>query len=255
VADRNNELEGKVAIVTGSSRNIGRVTAEELARAGAALVINAFQAEDLCEEVAAGIRAAGGRAIARMADIRDPAAVNRLAEAAISEFGGVDIVVHNAAQRQRKPFDELTREDFQNVIDLSILGCFQLAKATVPSMKARGGGSIIGVGGMNSYLGQKDRAHLMVAKAGLNMYIRGLALDLAEFGIRANQVVVGTYDTTRGSGPPTPEEAATRIARVPLGREGVPQDMANLIRFLVGPAGDYITGQTIHSNGGAFMNA
>lgn len=251
---RERELEGKVAIVTGSARNIGRAIAEELSRAGACVVINALQAEALCETVAQGIRDSGGEALAVMADCRKPEAVDSLAKAAIDAFGGIDILVHNAAQRVRKSFDELTRDDFQNVIDLSILGCFHLAKATVPSMRERGGGAIVGVGGMNSYLGQKHRSHLMVAKAGLNQYIRGLALDLAEDGITANQVVVGTYDT-RGSDSTLSQEAiASRVERIPLGREGVPQDMANLVRFLVGPGGSFITGQTIHSNGGVFMN-
>jgi len=109
-----------------------------------------------------------------------------LAKVAVNAFGGIDILVRNAAQRVQKSFDELTRDDFQNVIDLSILGCFHLAKATVPSMRDRGGGAIIGVGGMNSYLGQKHRSHPMVGKAGLNQFIRGLALDLAEDGITAN---------------------------------------------------------------------
>ncbi len=94
---------------------------------------------------------------------------------------------------------------------------------------------------------------VMAAKMGMNQYVRGLSLDLAEFGIRANQVVVGTYDTVRDSSTAAPRRA-DQIATVPLGREGVPQDLANLIRYLVGPGGDYITGQTIHSNGGAFMN-
>jgi len=254
MAELVNELAGKVAIVTGSARNIGRTTAEELARAGASLVINAVQAEELCTEVATGIRAAGGKAIPVMADCSDPDDIERLAQAAIAEFGGIDILVHNAAQRQRKSFDELTREDFMKVIDLSILGCFHLAKACVPSMRERGGGAIIGVGGLNSYLGQKGRSHLMVAKAGLNQYIRGLALDLAEDGITANQVVVGPYDTRDPDSPMTKDQIAARVAGIPVQREGLPQDMADLIRFLVGPGGRFITGQTIHSNGGAFMN-
>ncbi len=255
MVDLVNELDGKVAIVTGSARNIGRATAEELARAGAAVVINAVQSQDLCEDVAEGIRAAGGRAIPVIADCGKPDDIERLAQAAIAEFGGIDILVHNAAVRQGRSFDALTREDFQRVIDLSILGCFHLAKATVPSMRERGGGAIIGVGGLNSYKGQKGRSHLMVAKAGLNMYIRGLALDLAEYGITANQVVVGPYDTRGPDSAMTTEQIEARIGGIPIGREGLPQDMADLIRVLVGPAGSFITGQTIHSNGGAFMNA
>ena len=122
-----NELEGKVAIVTGSARNIGRVTAEELARAGASLVINALQDQELCNKVAEGIRDNGGNAIAIMADCSDPEAINRMAQTAINEFGGIDILVHNAAVRERKSFDDLELTDFQKVINLSILGCFHLA--------------------------------------------------------------------------------------------------------------------------------
>ncbi len=250
-----NELEGKVAIVTGSARNIGRATAEELASAGAAVVINALQAKDLCEEVAENINAKGGRAVPVMADCSKPDEIEALAQAAIKAFGGIDILVHNAATRNPKSFDDLTREDFQQVIDLSILGCFHLAKATVPSMRARGGGAIIGVGGLNSYVGRKGRSHLMVAKAGLNMYIRSLALDLGPDGITANQVVVGPYNTRAPDSTMTGEQIQARIDGVPVKREGLPQDMADLIRFLVGPAGTFITGQTIHSSGGAFMNA
>ncbi|MDE0814177.1 MAG: SDR family oxidoreductase [Alphaproteobacteria bacterium] len=251
MVDLVNELEGKVAIVTGSARNIGRVTAEELARAGAAVVINALSRKSLCEEVAEGICAAGGRAIPVMADCRDKDSIDAMATAAIREFGGIDILVHNAAVRHNIHFDDMTFDHLKDPIALSIHGMFHLAKATVPSMKQRGGGSIIGVGGMNSHRGSTGRSHLMAAKMGMNQYVRGLSLDLAEFGIRANQVVVGTYDTVRDASTAAPRR---NLVNIPLGREGVPQDMANLVRYLVGPGGDYITGQTIHSNGGAFLN-
>jgi 3-oxoacyl-[acyl-carrier protein] reductase len=253
MVDLVNELEGKVAIVTGSARNIGRATAEELARAGACVVINALSRQDLCEEVAEGINAAGGRAIPVMADCRDADSINAMAAAAIKEFGGVDILVHNAAARHNIHFDDMTFDHMQDPIRLSLFGLFHLAKAVVPSMKERDGGAIIGVGGMNSHRGSVGRSHLMAAKMGMNQYIRGLSLDLGPFGIRANQVVVGTYDTVRDSSTASPRRP-DQIAKVPLGREGVPQDMANLIRYLVGPGGDYINGQTIHSNGGAYLN-
>ena len=248
------ELDGKVAIVTGSARNIGRTTAEELAHAGAAVVINAVQAKDLCEEVVAGIRAKGGRAIPFLADVRDAAAVNAMAAAAVKEFGGIDILVHNAAVRSNTGIEDMDFETFRNSVEISIHGCFHLAKAVLPSMKTRGSGTIIGVGGMTSTKGAPGRAHTMAAKMGLGAFIRGLAYDLAPYGIRANQVVVGTYDTVRANNPSASSHSPLKDLKIPLGRKGVPQDLANLIRFLVGPAGDYITGQTIHSNGGAFMN-
>ena len=254
MADMVNELEGKVAIVTGSSRNIGRATAEELARAGAAVVVNAVQAKDLCEEVAEGIRAAGGKAIPVMADVTDRASVNAMAEAAIKEFGGIDILVANAANRSNTPFDDLDWETWKRTIDISIHGTFHLAKAVVPAMKQRGGGCIVGVGGMSSLRGSPGRSHVMAGKMGLNAFIRGLALDLAKDNIRANQVVVGTFDTVRENNPSSAPIASGRETSIPLGRLGKPQDMADLIRFVVGPAAAYMTGQTIHSNGGAYMN-
>ena len=256
MVDLVNELEGKVAIVTGSARNIGRATAEELAKAGAALVINGAQAKDLCEEVVAGIRAKGGRAIPFIADVRDADAVNAMVAAAVKEFGGVDIMVHNAAVRNNTPFEDMSLETFATTLDISIYGMFHLAKAVLPSMKARGGGAIVGVGGMSSTKGSAKRSHTMAAKQGLNGFVRGLAIDLAPFGIRANQVVVGRYDTVRENNPSTAPRAELNqsTADIPLGRLGVSQDMANLIRFVVGPGASYITGQTIHSNGGAFLN-
>jgi 3-oxoacyl-[acyl-carrier protein] reductase len=256
MVDMVNELNGKVAIVTGSARNIGRSTAEELAKAGAALVINSVQAKDLCEEVVESIRAKGGKAIPFMADVRDADAVNTMAAAAVKEFGGIDIMVHNAAVRNNTTFEDMTLETFSTTVDISVYGMFNLAKAVLPSMKTRGGGSIIGVGGMSSTRGSPTRSHTMAAKMGLNGFVRGLALDLAQYGIRANQVVVGTYDTVREGNPSSAPRAALNLnaSNIPLGRLGVPQDMADLIRFVVGPGASYITGQTIHSNGGAFLN-
>ena len=256
MVDMVNELDGKVAIVTGSARNIGRATAEELAKAGAAMVINSVQAKDLCEEVVEGIRAAGGKAIPFMADVRDANAVNAMAAAAEKEFGGIDIMVHNAAVRNNTTIEDMTLETFSTTVDISVYGMFNLAKAVLPSMKTRGGGSIIGVGGMSSTRGSPTRSHTMAAKMGLNGFVRGLALDLAQYGIRANQVVVGTYDTVREGNPSSAPRAALNLnaSNIPLGRLGAPQDMADLIRFVVGPGASYITGQTIHSNGGAFLN-
>ena len=253
MVDLVDELRGRVAIVTGSARNIGRATAEELARAGAALVVNAVQARALCEEVAEGIRSRGGRAVPFVADVRDPDAVNAMAAVAVKEFGGIDIVVHNAAVRSFTAIEAMDFTVFRRTVETSIHGCSHLAKAALPSMKTRGGGSFIGVGGMTSTRGSPGRTHTMAAKLGQGAFIRGLAYDLAPYAIRANQVVVGTFDTERIGNPSSAGESPIR-SPIPLGRKGVPQDIANLIRFLVGPGGDYITGQTIHSNGGAWMN-
>ncbi len=248
MVDLVNELAGKVAIVTGSARNIGRATALELARGGAALVINARQSKDLCQDVADEIVAGGGRALPIVADITDAGAVERMVAAAVAEFGGIDIVVNNAAIRGRKPFVDLDVQSWDVAMGAAFNGAFLVTKACVPHIIARGGGSIIGLGGLNSYRGQPGRAHGMAAKAGLAGLIRGLAFDLGKHGIRSNFVVVGTFDTEL-AGSSSSKTEPPDASGIPLGRMGVPQDMADLIRFLVGPGASYISGQTIHVNG------
>ncbi len=248
MVDLVNELDGKVAIVTGSARNIGRATALELARAGAALVINARQSNDLCEDVAGEIVSAGGRALPFVANITDAAAVRRMVDAAAAEFGGIDILVNNAAIRGRKPFVELDAASWETAMGAAFQGAFLMSQACVPHMIARGGGAIIGVGGLNSYRGQPERAHGVASKAALAGLIRGLAFDLGKHAIRSNFVVVGTFDTDL-TGSSSSKTEAPDADRIPLGRLGVPQDIADLIRFLVGPGAGYISGQTLHVNG------
>lgn len=245
-----NELAGQVAIVTGSARNIGRATALELAKAGAALVINARESRELCEKVVHEIEATGGRAIPFTADITDRKAVDEMAEAAVKAFGGIDILVNNAAVRANKSFVELDDATWQRSINTSIQGSYNMSKACVPHMIERGGGSIISVAGMASHQGVPRRAHVMASKDGLIGLTRGLALDLGPHNIRANVVVVGVFDTERSGNAPVSGHPPD--VKVPLGRHGVPQDMANLIRFVAGPAASYISGQTIHCNGAAY---
>ncbi len=252
MVDLVNELEGKVAIVTGSARNIGRATAIELAHAGAAVVINARTSQDLCEEVAHEIEAAGGRALPFVADITDADAVARMVAATRAEFGGVNILVNNAASRVRVPFIELDDETWEFSLGATFQGAYRMCKACVPDMIERGGGAIIGVGGVGSYAGQSRRTHVMAAKAGLGALMRGLAIDLGQYNIRANYVIVGHYDTEIAGSGSAKAENVKDLSSIPLGRLGTPQDMADLIRFLVGPGASYISAQTIHSNGGSY---
>jgi 3-oxoacyl-[acyl-carrier protein] reductase len=247
------ELAGQVALVTGSARNIGRATAEELARAGAAVVINALNSEALTNHVVAAIRASGGEAIGVLADVRDANAVARMVSEATAAFGGIDILVHNAASRGNVSIEDLDFETYFKPIDISINGFFHLVKGCLPSMRERGGGAIVGVGGMTSTKGAPGRAHVSAAKMGQAAFVRGLAHDLGGYNIRANNVVVGAFDTDR-SGPSAATVSPAAGAKIPLGRKGVPQDLANLIRFVVGPDASYLSGETIHCNGGAYMN-
>jgi len=251
MVDLVNELAGKVAIVTGSARNIGRATVKELARAGASVVVHARESKDLCDEVVDEITADGGKAIACTADIRDADAVAGLMAAALEAFGGIDILVNNAAMRSHAAFTELDDENWNRIIDTTIQGAFNTCRAAVPHIIKRGGGSIVSVGGMTAHRGAARRVHVMTAKAALGGLTRGLALDLGQYGIRANTLVVGAFDTVRSAN--APESSNPADLKIPMGRLGAPQDMADLIRFMVGPGATYISGQTIHCNGAAYV--
>ena len=250
--DRNNELEGKVAIITGSARNIGKRIAIELAKAGAAVIINAVSAQDLCEDVANEIENDGGRAIPILADITKERDVDKIVAETVSAFGGIDILVNNAAIRTKKHFTELTFEDWEKLRQVALDGGFRMSMATVPHIIQRGGGSVVGIHGMSSYSAGPMGAHKSAVKCGMAGMVRGMARDLGEHNITCNIAVVGRFDTERvgSSGEIEPAHADLGI---PLQRRGTPQDMAELVRFLVGPFSRYISGQTIQLNGAALM--
>jgi 3-oxoacyl-[acyl-carrier protein] reductase len=249
----NQELEGRVAVVTGAARNIGRAIAVELARAGARVVVNAVSSAEAAAETAGIIRQSGGEAIVHLADVSDSAACNGLAAAATAAFGGIDILVNNAAIRREAAFAELTYEKWREVTSVILDGAFLCAHAMLPYLTRSDAGSIINIGGMSAHSGSTGRAHVIAAKAGLVGLTRALACDLAEYAITANCVVPGLIETTRGhSASGEPEHH--RRAKTLLGRRGTPEEVANLVCFLAGPQARYITGQTIHANGGAFLD-
>ena len=209
---------------------------------------------ELCDEVAKDIEARGGRALPYLADVRGPVAVKAMVDATIEAFGGVDIVVHNAATRGNVSIGEMDFDTYFKSIDASINGMFRLVKAGLPSMKPRGGGSIVDVGGITSTKGAPARAHVGAAKLRLAPFVRALAHDLGQHQICANLVVVGAFDTDRSS-PSAATVSPAANANIQLGHKGSnPQDLADLIRFVVGPNATYISGETIHRNGVAYMN-
>jgi 3-oxoacyl-[acyl-carrier protein] reductase len=243
-------LSGKVALVTGAARNIGRAIALALAEDGAAVVVNARTSRAEAEGVAGEIRAAGGRAAAILADVTSPPEVKRLFEEAAASFGPVDVLVNNAAVRREAPLAAITFEDWRAVIasilDASFL-CAQAAAATMPDE-----GRIINLGGLSAHAGASDRAHVVAAKAGLVGLTKGLAVELAPRRITVNLVAPGRIATDRrASGLGLPKHHQTHAS--PLGIEGSPEDIAATVRLLAGPSGRYITGQTIHVNGGIYM--
>ena len=249
MVDLINELSGKVAIVTGSARNIGRATAIELARAGASVIVNSRSSENLCHEVKTEIEDNGGSAAIAMGNIGDPEAAASIVETAVGAFGTVDILVNNAAVRSNLPLSEVDTIEWDRIAETCVKGSFNLSKLCIPLMIKRGGGAIVSLAGMSSYKGNAGRSHVMAAKEALMGLTRGLAIEFGPVNIRANTAVVGRFDTLRSANAPT--HGFTQEPDIPLGRMGTPQDMANLIRFLVGPGSTYLSGQTIHLNGAA----
>lgn len=245
-------LAGKVAIVTGAGKNIGKAIAEALAAAGASVVVNGRSDRAIVEATADEIRAAGGRALPFLADVSQPNAVAAMVAAAIEEFGGVDIAVSNAGLRRQTPFLDLTLEEWRDIQSVALDGAFILAKAVVPEMLKRGGGAFVGLSGISHHAGAKGRVHVNASKAGLEGFLRGLAVELAPHGITVNAVAPGSIDTVRGASAGGPGGRGN-LGAIPLGRQGRAEEIAAMVRFLVGPEGRYVTGQTIHVNGGLFL--
>jgi 3-oxoacyl-[acyl-carrier protein] reductase len=246
------ELAGKVALVTGAARNIGRAIARSLAAGGAAVVVNARTSRAEAEQTVAMVESAGGRALLHVADVTDARAVAAMIEAAVARFGRLDILVNNAAIRAETPFAQITFEDWRRVLATVLDGAFLCAQAALPHLIGAGGGSIVNIGGLTAHKGADGRAHVIAAKAGLAGLTRALALDLAPHHITVNCVVPGTIETVRGL-PGAPERPQHRRALPPVGRRGEPEEVAAMVRTLCGPDTRYVTGQSIHVNGGNLM--
>ena len=243
-------LTGRVAIVTGSARNIGRTIALRLAADGAAVVVNAVKDSAAADAVAHEISKAGGQAMAHVADVTNEEAVQKMVGMATTAFGRIDIMVSNASVRGQVPIEEMSLEEWHRVLAVPLDGAFLLSKACIPHMKKNNWGRIITLGGISAYIGTKNRAHLLAAKAGLVGFTRGIAAEVADRGITCNVVSPGHIDTDR------PASAGVRpplVVRPPIDRFGRPDEVASMVRYLCLPEAAYITGQTMHVNGGLYM--
>jgi 3-oxoacyl-[acyl-carrier protein] reductase len=241
-------LQGHVAIVTGSARNIGRAIAHALAEAGAAVVVNARSSAAEAEAVVQEIRNRGGQAVAKIADVGQPEQAASLIDAAVQAFGRLDILVNNAAVRREIDFEQLDYEEWRAIIATILDGAYLCSRAAAPYLSARGG-SIVNIGGLSSFTGAARRAHVIAAKAGLVGLTRALAHDLAPHHITVNCVAPGLIDTARRGPEPAHHAKHATLA----GRRGTPEEIAAVVRFLCGPEARYVTGQTLHANGGVFM--
>jgi 3-oxoacyl-[acyl-carrier protein] reductase len=246
---KGSELAGKVALVTGAAKNIGRATALALAAGGAAVAVNTRSSKEDALKVAQEIQAAGGQSELYVADIGKAADVKTMTDAILKRFGRIDILVLNASVRFEKPFLELSYDDWRLPLGITLDGAFYCAQACIPSMLKNGGGAIITLGGMQSLAGAKHRINGSVAKHGLVGFTRGIAREFGDRNIRANSIAPGTMNTTRAPGR-APRPAPTNI---PLGRYGEAEEIASVVRFLAGPNASFLTGQSIQINGGQMM--
>ncbi|MEA2743272.1 MAG: 3-oxoacyl-[acyl-carrier protein] reductase [Acetobacteraceae bacterium] len=244
------KLEGKVALVTGSGRNIGRATVLKLAREGAHVVVNARTNQAEVDAVVREVEGLGVKAIAVIADLARTELVEALASRALSEFGRVDILINNAAIRPHKPFTELTTADWEAVRGVVLDGPLHLTRMIIESMVKNRYGRILFFTGEGAFIGGSGRAHVSAAKMGLVGFARGLASEFAAQNIRVNVVSPGSIDTMRAN-PEWYQGRTPSAAGIPLGRQGTADEIAATCLFLVSDDGGFITGQTIHVNGGS----
>lgn len=245
------ELDGKVALVTGASRKLGRAIARALAYGGATVAINARTSREEAEKVAEEIGAAGGRSAVFLADVTDAAAVNSMVQGIIARFGRLDILVLNAAIRAEVPFLEMSYEEWRRPLAMTLDGAFYCMQACLPAMLRAGGGSIVTLGGLSSLSGAKRRVHGSVAKNGLLGMTRAIAREFGDHNVRANCVAPGRMNIEHR---PHRTEDPDAVSKIPLGRKGEREEVAAAVRFLCGPGASFITGQTVYVNGGQYMH-
>ncbi|HCG90880.1 MAG TPA: short-chain dehydrogenase [Dehalococcoidia bacterium] len=247
------KLDGKVALVTGSGRNIGRATILKFASEGANVVVNARSNKSEADSVVEEARALGVKALSVLADVSDRVQVSDMISQIVDEFGKIDILVSNAAIRPHQSFTDLTLEDWEHVRGVVLDGAFYLAWNCLKHMSKQESGNIIFFTGEGAFLGSAKRAHVSAAKMGLVGLARGLASEFAPKNIRVNVISPGSIDTLRAN----PEWYLGRVpdhSGIPLGRQGNVDELASTCLFLASDDSGYITGQTIHVNGGALYH-
>ena len=245
------KLDGKVALITGSGRNIGRSTALKLAAEGANIVVNARSNQSEADAVADEVRKLGVQALPVLADVAVKEQVDSMVSMAVSAFGKVDILINNAAIRPHKPFIDVTLEDWEEVRGVVLDGAFYCTKAVIESMVQNNYGRILFFTGGGAFSGPAERGHVSAAKMGLIGMARALASEFAPNNIRVNVVSPGSIDTSRAHPEWYPGGHVPNTDGIPMGRQGTPEEIASACLFLVTDDGGFVTGQTLHVNGGS----
>lgn len=246
-------LSGKVALVTGGARGIGEAACRALAAKGAVVAVHYRASADLAEQTAERICLAGGDAQPFGADLSEPEAITDLVASVTNRWGKVDILVNNAAEMHTARVVDLSDADWDRILSVNLSAAFRCARAVLPGMLERGWGRIISVTSQAAYNGSVSHAHYATAKAGLAGFTYSLAKEVATAGITVNMVAPGRILTDMIA-----EEASRReaewLAQIPMRRYGQPEEVAGAIAFLASEAARYISGATIHVNGGQLMS-
>ncbi|CAG7618366.1 SDR family NAD(P)-dependent oxidoreductase [Paenibacillus allorhizosphaerae] len=251
-------LEGKVAVVTGSSRSIGAAVAKRYAREGAKVVINYRSHPELADQVVADIKAQGGEAFAYCADVSKEAEVIRMVDETVRQYGGIHILVNNAAMDPRRTWNEITVEEWDHVMGVNVRSQFLCAKAVFPYMQEQGYGKIINVSSVTFFTGQKQFLHYVTSKGAIIGFTRALAREVGEHGITVNCITPGAvlteteYEKVSAE---TIEESARFLAKAQcFSRREIAADVEGAFVFLASPDSDFISGQTLNVDGGWMMH-
>ncbi len=245
-------LEGKTALVTGASRNIGRSVALTLSDAGANIIVNTLQDNAAAEGVAAEIEEQGTGSMVHVGDVTESGVVQKMVDAGIEKFGAIDIFISNASARGQVDFLDMKYENWRRVIDISLDGAFHCTQAILPMMIENGWGRIVTLGGIAWHLGTARRANNLTGKAGLTGFTRALAAEFGDRGITANCISPGAVDTIR---PASAGAIPQRAVMPPVPRNAKMDEVASAALFLCHPQQAFINGQVIHVNGGMYMGS
>lgn len=252
-------LQGKTAMITGASRNIGKEVALTFAREGADLVLNTRSSRPELETVAAQCRELGVNTHLALGDVADPDRAQQMVEEGVSALGKIDILVSNVAIRPHRPILEVSNEEWEQVMRTNLFPAFYLIKAVLPGMMERRIGSIIALGGQSAITGRPDTASVTTAKTGLLGLIRAVAAEMAPYNIRANMVNPGSTDTERRNPEwypefqETPRGSSEHVKGIPMGRQGTVQDIASACLFFASDESSYITGDSLNVMGGRYI--
>lgn len=244
-------LKGKTALITGAGRGIGREIALKMASQGASVIIADID-EKTMEAVKEEASDLGVKSMAVKMDISDSNSVAAAVGKVLGEFGSIDILVNNAAIFREAPFLEMTPEQWQQTVDINITGMFNVTRALAPVMAENGSGSIISIASVDAFQGCRNYSHYAMTKAGVVGLSRTLAQELGPKSIRVNAIAPGIMLTEMTRDRVEANKDAY-LARVPIGRIGVPEDIANAALFLASEMSSYITGQVLHVNGGMYF--